>query len=71
MLAYRSGLDSGSLWHIHIHTRIRTLTDSMNQPFTRDHHFIGTTEVVFLSRGILMFTTFIIDNDGKRYPRNP
>lgn len=65
MLAYRSELDSGSLWHIHIHIHmpIRTLTDSMDQPFTQDHHFTGTTDVAFLSRGILMFTMFIIDNE--------
>jgi hypothetical protein len=61
MLAYRSELDSSSLWHIHM--PIRTLTDSMDQPFTRDHHFTGTTDVAFLSRGILMFTMFIIDNE--------
>jgi hypothetical protein len=63
MLAFRSELDSGFPWHIHIHTHIHILTDSMDQPFTRDHHFTGTTDIAFLSRDIPMFTTFIIDNE--------
>src|SRR6266576_199696 len=48
MLAFRSELDSGFLWHIHIHTHIHILTDSMDQPFTGDHHFTGTTDIAFL-----------------------
>lgn len=65
MLAYRSGLDWGSLWHIHIHTDIRILTDFMDRPFTQGPHSIGTTDIAFLSRDIPVFTAFtmfIIDN---------
>ena len=63
MLACRSELDSGSLWHIHIHTHIRILTDFMDRPSTRARHFTGTTDIAFLFRDIHMFTTFIIDNE--------
>ena len=61
MLAYRSGLDSGFLWRIHIHTHIRILTDSMDRPSTRGRHFTGTMGIAFLSRDILftVFTTTI------------
>ena len=49
MLAYRSGLDSGSLWHIHIHTHIHILTDSMDPPSTRGRHFTGTAGIVIIA----------------------
>jgi len=65
MLAYRSELDSGSLWHIHIHTHILILTDSMDRPSTRGRHFSGTTGIAFSSRDIpvfTVFTTFIVGN---------
>ena len=60
MLAYRSELDSGSLWHIHIHTHIRILTDSMDRLSTLGRHFTGTMDIAFLSRDIPMF---IIDSE--------
>ena len=60
MLAYRSELDSGSLWHIHIHTHIRILTDSMDRLSTLGLHFTGTMDIAFLSRDIPMF---IIDSE--------
>jgi hypothetical protein len=63
MLAYRSELDSASLWHIRIRTHIHILTDFMDRPSTRGRHFTGTTDIAFLLRGIRMFTTFIIDNE--------
>jgi hypothetical protein len=66
MLAYRSELDSGFLWHVHIHTHIRILTDSMDRPSTRGGHFTGTTDIAFLSRDIPVFTPFtmfIIDDE--------
>ena len=59
MLAYRSGLDSVSLWHIHI------LMNSMDRPSTRDRHFTGIMGIAFLSRDIRVFTMFIIDNELK------
>jgi len=59
MLAFRSELDSGFPWHIHIHI----LTDSTDRPSTGCRHFTGTTDIAFLSRDIPMFTTFIIDNE--------
>jgi hypothetical protein len=69
MLAYRSELDSGSQWHIHI--RIHILMDSTDRPSTQGRHFTGTTDIAFLSGDILMFTTFIIDNELTWYPGNP
>ena len=74
MLACRSGLDSGSLWHIHIHTHIHILTDSMDRPSTRGRHFTGTTDIAFLSRDIRVFTVFtivIIANELTKYLGNP
>ena len=70
MLAYRSGLDSGSLWHIHILTHILILTGSMDRPSTAGRHFSGTTGTAFSSRDIpvsTVFTMFIIDNELARY----
>jgi hypothetical protein len=66
MLAYRLGLDSASLWQIHIHTHIHILTDSMDRPSTRGRHFTGTMDIAFLWRDIpvfTLFTMFIIDNE--------
>jgi hypothetical protein len=74
MLAYRSGLDSGSLWHIHIHTHIHILTASMGRPSTRGRHFTGTAGIAFLSRDTrvsTVFTMFIIDNELTWYLGNP
>jgi hypothetical protein len=71
MLAYRSESDSASLWHTHIRTHIHILMDSTDRPSTQGRHFTGTTDIAFLSRDILMFTTFIIDNELTWYPGNP
>ena len=60
MLAYRSGLDSGFLWHINIHTPIHILMDSIDRPSTPGRHFTGTTGIAFLSRDIPAFIVFTI-----------
>jgi hypothetical protein len=66
MLAYRSGLDSGSRWHILILTLIPIPTDTTDPPSMLGPHLFGTTGIASLSRDIpvfTVFTMFTMDNE--------